>query len=292
MKVVFFGTPHFVVPVLKTLIDHFEVVAVVTSPDKPAGRHNTLTPAPVAQYAQKHNIPIFKPEKPYELAQNSEFLMLNSELIVTAAYGKILTQELLEIPKVDSINVHPSLLPKYRGPTPIQNAILNGDSETGFTLYRMDTKMDHGPILYQEKVLISQTDTLDLLSKKLFQKSAAALPEVIQKYTHQQIQPIPQDDSQATYCGLIKKENGYIDLITPPTPLQFDRMVRAYYPWPGAWTHFRIRNKELRIRFLPDKKIQVEGEKPMEIKEFINGYPETKIWIEKLYVNLKVNSNI
>jgi len=282
MKVIFFGTPKEVIPVLENLTEQFDVVAVVTAPDQKKGRKQLITPSPVKVFAQEHSIQVFQPKKLEEI--NSQLSILNSELFVVAAYGKIIPKEILEIPSKSAINIHPSLLPKYRGPTPIQTTLLHGDQTSGITFIEMDEQMDHGPILHQIPFTLEKTDTFDWLMQSKFAQAAVILPQVITDYLSGKLIPQPQDEQKATYTKMITKEDGYIDLINPPESEKLDRMIRAYYPWPTVWTKTKLNGREVRIKFLPKKQLQVEGKNPMNIKDFLNGYPEMKNYMGKLYL--------
>ena len=281
MKIIFFGTPKEVVPVLENLTKHFEVVAVVTAPDQKAGRKQLPTPTPVKNFAEKHKIPVLTPQlrddKTIEHLRN-----FNPDLFIVAAYGKIIPQDILELPEHGSLNIHPSLLPFYRGPTPIQTTLLNGDEKSGITIMKMDEQMDHGPILQQIPFTLENTDTFDWLMQSKFAQAAQILPSVIDDYVTGKLKPQAQNDSQATYTKMITKKDGYIDLDNPPDPIRLDRMIRAYYTWPTVWTKTMIRNREVVIKFLPKKKLQVEGKNPVGIKDFLNGYPEIREKFEKI----------
>lgn len=193
-----------------------------------------------------------------------------ADLAVVAAFGKILTSEELNAPKYGAINIHPSLLPKYRGPSPIQAAILNGDKVSGITIIKMDEEMDHGPILYQDSLELSDNDNFDTLSKKMFQHSAEILPRVIEDFLKGKLQPKEQSHPETTFCKLLTKESGYFDISNPPPPEQLDRMIRAYYPWPGVWTKW---NGKI-VKFLPEKMMQMESKKAISLQDFLNGYPD------------------
>ena len=295
MKIVFFGTPSFVIPILKTLAEHFTVVGVVTAPDAIVGRRKILTPSAVKTFVQNNNIPTLQFEKLIngKSMENEKWKMknLNPDLFVVAAYGKIIPKHILNIPHLGAINIHPSLLPKYRGPSPIQAAILNGDNETGITFIQMDEELDHGPIISQEVVPLKGDETSDALHQKLFQKAAGMLPATIQQISNKIITPTPQDESKVVYCKKITKQDGYFDIENPPSKEILDRMIRAYYPWPTAWTQWKMENsprasgdarrgeaggKWKILKFLPEKKIQIEGGKPMSVKDFLNGYPQCR----------------
>lgn len=281
LQIVFFGTPKEVVPVLENLVKHFHVSAVVTAPDKPVGRKQIMTPPPTKVFAEEHNIPVLQPVS-LKGAKN-ELEGLNSDLYVVAAYGKIIPLDILNIPQYGAINIHPSLLPLYRGPTPIQTTLLDGTKETGISFIKMDAEMDHGPILHQMPFRLSKTDTFDWLMQVMFKQAAMILPQVIENYVSGETQPQPQDDTQATYTKILSKEDGKIDIDNPPISEKLDAMTRAFYPWPNVWTIVNDNGKEVRIKFLPEKRIQMEGKQPVYLKDFINGYPLLKDKIEALY---------
>ncbi len=202
-----------------------------------------------------------------------------ADLGVVSAYGRILTKQELNTPKYGFINVHPSLLPKYRGPSPIQQAILNGDKISGITIIKMDEEVDHGPILYQEELELLDSDNFDTLSKKMFLRSSKILPKIIKDFINGKIKLIEQDHSYATYCPLLTRKSGFFDIDNPPEKL--DRMIRAYYPWPGVWTRWSFdsaqdKNNNI-VKFYPNGKIQMEGKKVMPWKDFLNGYPDFPI---------------
>jgi len=287
-RIVFFGTPDFVLPILSSLTKHFSVVGVVTSPDAISGRKKLSAASPVKQFTQEKlsATPILTPEKLDQKAQE-DLTRLTPDLFIVAAYGKIIPQEILLIPPHGSLNIHPSLLPKYRGTSPIQTMLLQGDTKSGVTIIQVDAQMDHGPIVAQWEIPITKTATFASLHVSIFQDAADRLPEIINNYLAGKSKPIPQDESRATYCERITRESGYVDAHNPPTPEKLDRMTRAYYPWPTAWTLLRLnalegQAKEKRVRFLPGKKIQVEGGKAVAVKDFLNGYPKMKDFIEKL----------
>ncbi|MBA3724672.1 MAG: methionyl-tRNA formyltransferase [Candidatus Levybacteria bacterium] len=292
MKIIFFGTPTQVIPVLEELTKHHEVVAVVTAPDQKVGRKQLLTPPPVKVFAEKHNIPVLQPEKLTD--EISQLSTLNSQLYVVAAYGKIIPKKILDIPQYGAINIHPSLLPKYRGSTPIQSTLLDGIKNSGVSFILMDAQMDHGPLLHQIPFAISPTDTFDWLMHNMFSQASIILPSVIQNYTDGKTTAQTQDETQATYTKIITRQDGYIDIDNPPPPDHIERMTRAYYPWPNAWTTVRMKNKELRIKLLPHSShpeldsgspilMQMEGKQPVSLKDFINGYPELQTLIQKLF---------
>lgn len=284
MKVVFFGTPSFVIPVLKSLSNSFEVIGVVTAPDSIQGRKKNLTPSPIKQFVLDNlsSIPTLTHQQ-FNNGAMQQLSELKPDLFVVAAYGKIIPQSILDLPKYGAINIHPSLLPKYRGPSPIQTALLNGDQTTGISIIKMDAKMDHGPIVTQWEVPISPQDTFATLYVSLFENAANRLPEIITDYLSKKITPTTQDETKATICKMITRESGYFDSSNPPSPEALDRMIRAYYPWPTAWTKVKIKNNEERImKLLPEGRIQMEGKNIVTVKEFLNGYPELTQQLEKL----------
>ena len=285
MKIIFFGTPSFVVPILENLTKHFDVIAVVTAPDRKSGRKQLLTPSPVKVFAEQHNIQVLQPENNEEMI--SQLSSLNAQLNVVAAYGKIMPDTVVSAPEYGSINIHPSLLPKYRGASPIQTTILNGDTQSGITYIKMDDKMDHGPILQTIPYEITPTDTTDFLLQAMFKQSAIILPSIIERYVSGEIKPEAQDDAQASYCKQFSKQDGYIDLLNPPDAKTCERMIRAFYPWPTAWTTVRIPGKDQAtskiLKFLPERKVQIEGKQPVTLDEFKRGYPTIAEHIATLF---------
>lgn len=279
IKIVYFGTPEFSAIILENIIrsfkesEQFVIQAVITQPDKPVGRKQVMTPSPVSEVATKYAISILKPEK-----IDSEFIqqnrsLLDSDLFIVAAYGKIISQEVLNIPTKGAINVHPSLLPLYRGASPIQTAILNGDAQTGVTIMLMDAKMDHGPTLSVETAEILPTDTYESLSKRLAKQGAELLIKTIQGYVDGTIAPKEQNHEKATFTKLIAKEEGYFDIENPPSSEQLSRMIRAFYPWPNVWTRW---NGKV-VKFYPENLVQMEGKNPTELTDFLRGYPNFPI---------------
>lgn len=241
MKIVFFGSSNFSPLVIPYLDKNFEVEQVID--EKGAD---------------------------FESLKNSE-----AEVAVLAAYGKILPKAVLNQFKYGILNIHPSLLPKYRGSSPVQNAILSGDRETGVTIIKLDEKMDHGLILAQAKIEIAPSDTTWSLYEKLFPLGAKLLNENLLEYISNKIELTEQDHESATYTKMITKADGYIDILNIK-PEEIDRKIRAYFPWPGAWSKVVLNEKgeQKIVKFLPNKMIQVEGKKEMSYKDFLNGYPQ------------------
>ncbi len=232
MKVVFMGTPEFAVPILKLLIDEYDVVGVVTQPDRMVGRKRIITPPPVKELALEHNIKVFQPLKIKENYQ--EILALSPDLIVTCAYGQILPEEILHFPKYGCINVHASLLPKLRGGAPIHHAIIDGYKETGITIMYMSKKMDQGDILTQVKTPILDDDTLGSLHYKLSEMAKDLLKSTIPLLIEDKIIPLKQNEEEATYGYNISREEERIDFTKSIE--EVDRQVRGLNPVPGAYT--------------------------------------------------------
>lgn len=272
IKIVYFGTPEFSAYILEQLIQSqkFTVQAVVTRADKPVGRKQEVRQSPVGLVAQKYGIPVLKPAKLDEEFITHHSSLLTCDLFIVASYGKIIPQSLLDIPKFGAINVHGSILPKYRGASPIQSAILNGDKKTGISIMLMDAEMDHGPVLSTKEISISEQDTFESLSTKMSQLAAPFLIKTLTKLIDGKARPKKQDHKKATFCKLLKKEDAYFDISNPPSKEVLDRMIRAYYPWPGVWTRW---NNKI-VKFYPGGLIQIEGKKVIPYKDFLNGYPD------------------
>ena len=326
LKIIFLGTSEFGAIVLEGLIqNNYKPILVITAPDKPMGRRQILTPPPVKLLAKKYNIPIEQPEKiknlkpqplcrgagprPFEKRRWLKIKNLQAELVVTAAYGQILPKEILKIPRYGCLNVHPSLLPKYRGPSPIHTAILNGDKKTGVTIIKMIEKVDSGSIIAQ-KELISLTgrETYKTLHNQLAEKGANLLIETIPKWIKGEIEPKPQDESKASYTKILTRQDGKIDW--KKSAEEIERQIRAFEKWPGSFTFWEImKEKLLRIKilkagifkspvsktfsvgkilvvpqnqvgvqcgkdFLIIEELQLEGQKPMSSEEFLRGHPD------------------
>jgi len=234
-RIVFFGTPEFSIPVLEALV-HAELtpVLIVTSPDAPKGRGLVLTPSPIKIVAQKLNIPVITPDSLKNLDAIETITNASPNLFVIAAYGKILPERILAIPKHGTLNVHPSLLPKYRGPSPVASAILAGDTTTGVTIMLTDSQMDRGPILAQTPHNINPEDTALSLTTTLFEHGGELLARTIPPWIAGSITPKTQDESLVTMTKKITKEDGHLDWSAPAEALA--RRVRAFTPWPSAWT--------------------------------------------------------
>jgi methionyl-tRNA formyltransferase len=244
INIVFMGTPDFSVPVLQQLIkDGYNVIGVVTQPDRPVGRKREITPPPVKVEAVKHNIPTYQPEKLRKSEELGQLLDLKPDLIVTAAYGQILPKELLEVPKYGCINVHASLLPDYRGGAPIHYSILEGKKETGVTIMYMVEKLDAGDILTQVSVPITDEDHVGTLHDKLSVAGAKLLSETIPALIEGEIVPVKQDEEKVTYAWNITREQEKVDWSKPGEEIY--NHIRGLHPWPVAYTTYREKSLKL-----------------------------------------------
>lgn len=236
-RVIFMGTPDFSVPILRQLIqDGYEVIAVVTQPDRPVGRKKILTPPPVKVEAKKQGIPVYQPEKISSKEELAPILELNPELVVTAAFGQILPKSLLDEPRFGCINVHASLLPELRGGAPIHYSIIQGKEKTGVTIMYMAEKLDAGDILTQIEVPILEHDNVGTLHDKLSAAGAKLLSETIPPLLEGRLSPIPQMEEQATYAPNIKREQEKIDWAQDGESIY--NQIRGLNPWPVAYTTF------------------------------------------------------
>lgn len=244
MQIVFMGTPDFAVGALEALLKAgHEITAVVTQPDKAKGRSGQLQFPPVKECALKHGIPILQPQKIKTAEAVDELKKYPADVYIVAAFGQILSQEILDIPKFGCLNIHASLLPGYRGASPIQNVIINGEQETGVTIMQMNTKLDTGDILYQKAVAIGAEDTFETLHDKLMVLGGEAITEALPLIEAGKLTPIKQDDSLSCYAPLIEKSMGEIDFTKNAVVL--DRLIRGLTPWPSAYTYYR--GKQLKI---------------------------------------------
>jgi methionyl-tRNA formyltransferase len=236
LRILFMGTPELASESLRALLEtaSFQVVAVVTQPDQPKGRGLKLQSSPVKQIALHKSLPVLQPERARAETFIQELRKLQPDLIVAAAYGQILPGSILELPRLGCLNVHTSLLPKYRGAAPIQRAVLNGDAETGVTIMKMDAGMDTGGILAQEKTTIQPGDNSQTLHGRLGRMGAELLVKTIPEYVAGNIRPRPQPAEGASYAPKIRKQDGQIDWNQPAHAVR--NRVRAMVPWPGAFT--------------------------------------------------------
>ncbi len=307
ITVVFMGTPDFSVPVLKMLIENYEVVGVVAQPDKPVGRSGKLGISPVKQVALEYHIPIYQPvkiRKEYE-----DILKLNPDIIVTCAYGQIIPKEVLDSPKYGCINVHASLLPKHRGGAPIHHAILEGDTKTGVTIMYMDVGMDDGDIIRQREIPIEDVDTAESLFEKLSILGRDLLKETLPDIISGNIERIKQSEEEATFSYNITKEEEKVDFTK--TRREVYNQIRGLNSFPGAYTllngsrmkiweskigkeytgkipgeiiqvgkegiHVAVKDGEIILTL-----IQPEGKKRMKAQDYMNGYPNKEELVGKI----------
>ncbi len=297
-RVVFMGTPQFAVPVLSALAERYEVVGVITQPDRPAGRGRSLTISPVKESALALGLPLFQPPTLRTPEAVECLAESRPEVIVVAAFGQILRPAVLELPPFGCLNVHGSLLPRYRGAAPIPAAILAGDQTTGVTIMRIDEGLDSGPVLAQAELRIAPDDTTGALTAKLSRLGAELLVETLPGWLEGRMQAQPQDAERATFCKPLKKSDGLLNWNRPASEL--DRQVRACNPWPGAYTLWRGQTfKVLRSRPWPELfeqglagrvialdgrlgvvtgegvlelvEVQLAGKKPMAVELFVRG---------------------
>lgn len=294
------GTPDFAVPVLSRLIDAgHEIVSVYSQPDRPSGRGRKLVATPTKQFAEEHEIEVKQPKSLRSEDECAALAELSPDVVVVAAYGIFLPPEALAVPALGCLNIHPSLLPKYRGPSPVVTAILNGDGETGVTIMKLDEGMDSGPVVVQKEVPIADMETAPELTRRLFDLGAHLLVDTLPSWASGDIQTTPQDESRATYTSLVKKEDGEIDWTCDASRIA--RMVRAYQPWPGTFTHWD--GKQLKILvatsmsgdappgqvvgfdgcgvgigtrdgLLAVNRLQSEGRRSSDAQDFVRGYPD------------------
>jgi methionyl-tRNA formyltransferase len=311
IRTILMGTPEFAERIFSKAVPELvdkglEIVAVITAPDKPVGRKQVLIPSPVKKWALGANFSVLQPDKVRKPEWVAKIKELKPDLIILTAFGQIIPQEILDIPKYKALNIHPSLLPKYRGASPIQSAILNGENETGVCLMIMDQELDHGPILAKSKIqILNSKITYKELSEQLSDTGAELLIKNLFDYIEEKVIPEEQDHSQATFCKLIKKEDGKIDW--NKSAREIDCQIRAFQEWPESHTIFD--NKILKILeadfknpstalgaskkngevFLDEDKqlcvqtgnsililktLQLEGKKPTSAKEFLNGHKD------------------
>lgn len=302
MRILFMGTSEFALPVLKALIAHqFAIISVVTQPDRPKGRGNRLSPPPVKVVAMQHNLPVYQPEKVRQWSFISRLKHLAPDVIVVAAFGQLLPQTVLDIPPCGTINLHPSVLPKYRGAAPIQWALINGETETGVTLMLLDAGEDTGDIICMERISIGAEDTAATLTEQLAELGAKQLVRVLSDMREGAPPPaISQNHAEATHAPRLTKDTGKIDWRQPATAIH--NLVRGTANWPGAYALFRDKRRLKIIRCLPHAQpclappgtlevaagqklfvatgngtlqllqIQPATKKVMAARDFINGY--------------------
>ncbi|RKL68945.1 methionyl-tRNA formyltransferase [Salipaludibacillus neizhouensis] len=300
VKIVFMGTPDFAVPVLRSLSEKgYNVVLVVTQPDRPKGRKQTLTPPPIKVEGERLHIPIFQPEKIKHEEEWKQVAVVKPDLIVTAAFGQILPQELLDVPRYGCVNVHASLLPKYRGGAPIHQSIIDGEEQTGVTIMYMVKQLDAGAILTQRSIPILEEDTTGTMHDKLSQIGADLLMETLPLIQEEKLNPQEQEEAKVTFAPTIKKEQEVIDW--QQSAKQIFNQIRGLNPWPVAFTTVedrRLKIWEARVKagktdkqpgsviglteneilvacgeksILALLKIQPSGKKPLDVATFLRG---------------------
>jgi methionyl-tRNA formyltransferase len=300
MKLIFCGTPQFAVPSLERLVAAgHDVQLVVTQPDRPQGRGMELAAPPVKQSALRLSIPITQPDR---IKKNEDFQArlkaIHPDAIIVVGYGRIIPDWMLHLPPYGNINVHASLLPKYRGAAPIQWAIANGESVTGVTTMKIDQGLDTGDILLKREIPIEPDDTAVTLAPRLAELGADLLVETLEEWKRGIVEPVPQDESLATHASILKKEDGLVDFNR--TAAEIRNRLRGFQPWPGAYTHFRGKTLKIiaarvadALKLAPAQlfakgerlfvgcgagsalellHLQPEGKKAISAREFINGY--------------------
>ena len=300
MRIVYMGTPDIAVPAMESLIEAgHDVVAAVTQPDRAQGRHKELVASPVKEAALAHGIEVLQPEKARDAAFIDLLRGINPDLIVVMAYGQILTKELLDVPRLGCINIHASLLPRYRGAAPISAVILAGESQTGVTTMYMDEGLDTGDMLLKAVIDIAPDETTDTLEKKVASVGGELITETLRQLEAGTLTRIKQDDSQANYIRMIKKEEGHINWSEDAAAIE--RRIRAFYPWPGTFAlHNGSRIKIYGAKVTSDSAseapgtvaetgeggitvacgngsliitdLQAEGKKRMNAADFLRGY--------------------
>jgi len=249
LRIIFMGTPDFAVfPLESLLLSRYEVVAVYTPPGRPVGRGRSLVPSPVKQTAQAWNLSLVQPSSLKDAAAVAQLAAFKPDVIVVAAYGQILTQAVLDLPALGCVNIHPSLLPRHRGASPVAASILAGDEFSGVSIMRMDAGLDTGPVLLRAPVAIAPYDTTSSLTTKLSLVASRLLLEVLVRLPRGEITPQPQNEAEATYSGTLSKQDGEIDWHLPAVVL--GRRVRAFQPWPGCYTRWQGRRLEI-VRAVP-----------------------------------------
>lgn len=237
-RIIFMGTPDFAVPALNALIEHgFNIVAVISQPDRPQGRKQKVVPTPVAKVAEKYNLLLLQPESINQSETIQKVISLDPDLIITAAYGQILRQKILDIPKYGCVNIHASLLPLYRGAAPINAAIIDGQTETGITIMQMDHGCDTGDILLQKKITIDNDATAGSLFDELAQLGAETIVEFLPEFFTGNVVRLAQDDNDATYAPKMTRKTGKINWQN--SAIMIDRLIRGTQPWPGCYTYYK-----------------------------------------------------
>lgn len=305
LRIVYFGTAAFAVPPLQALLAEprrFNVLAVVSRPDKPAGRNGELAASPASTLARDGGAALLQPETLKDAAVFEKLKGLDADLFIVAAYGKIIPQRMLDLPRIGSLNLHGSLLPKYRGASPIQTAILEGEKVTGVSLLVMDAEVDRGPIVAAAKVTIMGEDTRATLEAALGEAAAGLLTDNIEPFAAGKLEPVPQEHDKATFTKILDRKDGMARW-AEESAARICRKIRAYDPWPGAYFVWKKDGVEMRVKIIKAAQVatdmlpgtcftladgtpavaaapgavallevQPEGKKPMQGKAFANGH--------------------
>jgi len=267
VKIIFMGTPEFAVPALNALNkNNYDIPLVITQPDRPKGRGRKLTPPPVKETALNFGYEVAQPESINSDSFLDRISNLHPDLFVVVAFGSILSKKALSIPKSGTVNIHPSLLPKYRGPAPIQWAIINGDTETGVSTMFLGEKVDDGDILLTSKIRIEPEDNAETLHNRLADAGADLLIKTLQNLENKTITPVPQDHTQATLAPLLKKEDGLINWKLPAKKIE--SLIRGVSIWPGAYTFY----KDKRLKIFKAEVIETKASEPPGT--VIKGFPD------------------
>ena len=300
MKIIFMGTPDFAAGALSAIYDAgYEVTLAVTQPDKPKGRSGKLIASPVKEFAISKGIPVFQPERINTMEAVAELKSYEADIYIVAAFGQIISREILDIPRLGCINIHASLLPKYRGASPIQQVIIDGEKKTGVTIMQMDEGIDTGDMLYKKEIPIEEDDTFESLHDKLTLLGGEAICEALPLLEEGELVPEKQNDEESSYAKLIKKEMGRLDF--RKSAAELSRLIRGFNPWPGAYTFHNGRqlkiwcgeavgsaSEELKPGVIESidrdaiyvscgegalkiKELQPEGKKRMSVRDFLNG---------------------
>ena len=283
MKILFAGTPEIAVPSLKVLSREFEIAGVLTAPDKISGRGRKITPSPVKKAALDLNLKVLQPERLGRDARE-ETASLNADILVVFAYGKIFGPKFLDLFPLGGINMHPSALPKYRGPSPVTAVILAGEKETALTVQKIALKLDSGDIIRQTPFPLDGSETTESLTRKISESAPGELSAALKQIEQGQVNAVAQDESKATYCRIIVKEDGIIDWNKPASVLE--REVRAYYPWPKSVTSLNgsvltVLKAKVVLSGIPDN--TVEDSKWYNRSVYENAVPGTVLGVDKLH---------
>lgn len=269
LRVIFMGTPAFAVPALDALLDaNCDIIGVYTQPDRRSGRGRRLTAPPVKQAAIERGLPVFQPlSLRHDEEARRHIASLAPDVIVVVAYGLFLPTDTLAVPPLGALNIHPSLLPRHRGPSPVATAILEGDKSTGVTIMQLDEGMDSGPIIAQRRTPIGEEETAENLTVRLFDMGATLLADTVPLWRSGELTAIPQSEADATITRLLSREDGAIDWAQPAE--QIERQIRAYHPWPGSFTHWN--GKQLKVLEASFALGTVEGAVPGTVCELPEG---------------------